>query len=243
MKTSNKLLLTALLFLLTSLAAYNMALKTEYRKGTYKDPYKNFTALNLKDFNALEINPASILNVKVMAGPYAVWVHKKAAEYVQVKQTGQRLRLDVAFAEDKDFTGNSYAVMISCPRLTSLTTNAVYSVKGKQTIDKDLGSFPNFGVTVSGFTQDSLWVRQDNASLLKLTDNTLGRLRAVAGLSPGSSSTLHLLATNHITAANLGIRHKSQLILENVAIPQLHYQFADSAKATISGASLGAFTR
>lgn len=239
MKTSNKLALTALLVLLTSLAAYNMALKNEYDKGTYKNPYKDFIALDLKGFNELEINPASILNVEVKAGPYAVWVRKGADEYVTVKQLGRRLRLDAAFAEEKEYTGRGYAVMISCPRLTALTANAVYSVKGKPTTDKNTGPFRNFGVTVSGFAHDSLRLSQDNASLVKLTDNRFGLLRAVAGLSDGSSSTLHVLPSNRIGAARLDIRNKSELVLENIRIPQLQYQFSDSAKATVSGTSLG----
>lgn len=243
MKTSNKLLLTAILFLLASLTAYNMALKTEYRRGTYKDLYKDFTALNFQDFDALEINPGSIVNVKVMAGPYAVWVRKEAAEHVRLKQTGRRLRLDATFDADKKSMGRGYTVMIRCPRLASLATDAVYSVGGKLITDHDLGPAQKFGVTVTGFAQDSLRVAQDNASVVKLVDNRFGLLRAVAGLSVGSSSALQILPSNRIGAARLDIRNKSELLLENVRIPELHYQFADSAKATMSGAALSALTR
>jgi hypothetical protein len=52
-----------------------------------------------------------------------------------------------------------------------------------------------------------------------------------------------VLPSNRIIAANLDIRHKSQLILEGATIPQLYYQFADSATATISGAALSALNR
>jgi hypothetical protein len=241
MKTSNKLALTAFVFLLASLAAYNMALKTEYNKGTYKDPFKDFTALNFKDFNALEINPAHILNIKVSAGPYAVWVRKEAAAYVQVKQTGQRLRLDAVFPEERDYARRTYAVMISCPRLINLTTNAMYSAKGKLSTDKAQAT--SYAVTVSGFAQDSLRILQDNASSVKLLDNTLSQLRVVAGLSVGSSSALHVLPGNRIAAASFDIRNKSQLVLDDVSIPKLRYQFADSAKATISGAALAGLIR
>lgn len=243
MKTSNKLALTALIFLLASLAAYNMALKNEYGKGTYKDPFKDFTALSFKDFNSLEINPTHILNVKVSKGPYAVWVRKEAAEYVQVKQTGQRLRLDAVFPEERDYAGRTFAVMISCPKLTDLTTNAMYSVKGKLSTDKAQASSGSYAVTVSGLAQDSLRIHQDNASTVKLLDNALGQLRVVAGLSAGSSSALHVMPNNRIAAASFDIRNKSQLVLDGVSIPKLRYQFADSAKATISGAALSALTR
>lgn len=241
MKTSNKLVLTALFFLLASLAAYNMALKTEYRKGTYKDPYKDFTALNLRDFNELEINPASIMNVQVTAGPYGVWV-RKGTDYATVKQTGRRLRLDAVFAEEVEYSGRP-TVLIRCPQLMTLTTNAVYSVKGKQITEKIANPYRGIGVTVSGFAHDSLRISQDNASTVKLADNRFGLLRAVASLSAGSSSALHVLPSNRIGAAHLDIRHKGQLILEDIAIAQRHYQFADSAKATISGAALSALTR
>lgn len=243
MKTSNKLLLTAVLFLLASLAAYNMTLKNEFNKGTYKDPYKNHTALSFRGFDELEINPGSICKVNISKGPYAVWVRSSAVDFVQVKQTGKRLRLDVAFPAEKGSPRNAPTLMISCPQLNVLSTNALYSVNGKPTIDKAIKPSQSFAVTVSGFAQDSLLVRQDNASIVKLVDNKLGLLRAVAGLSPGSGSSLQVLPSNRIIAANLDIRHKSQLILEGTTIPQLYYQFADSATATMSGATLSALTR
>ncbi|QIL76703.1 DUF2807 domain-containing protein [Hymenobacter sp. HDW8] len=241
MKTSNKIALTALVFLLASLAAYNMALKKEYNKGAYKDPYKNFTALSFQDFEALEVNPAHILNVKVSAGPYAVWVRNDAAEYVQVKQIGKRLRLDAIFPEEREYAGPSYAVMISCPRLSSLATNAMYSVKGKLTTDK--ASPSSYAVTVAGFDQDSLRIQQDNASSVKLIGNAFRQLHVVAGLSSRSSSAFYVMPGNQIASASFDIRNKSQLVLDNVSIPKLRYQFADSTKATISGSALAALTR
>ena len=243
MKTSNKLLLTAVLFLLASLAAYNMTLKNEFSKGTYKDPYKEYTALNFKDFDELEINPGSLMNVKVSQGPYAVWVRSAATDFVQVKQTGKRLQLNVAFPAEKSSSGRVPTLLITCPQLSALSTNAVYLVNGKPTTDKAVKSSQSYAVTVSGFAQDSLILRQDNASIVKLEDNKFGLLRAVAGLSPGSGSSLQVLPSNRIIAANLDIRNKSQLILEGTAIPQLYYQFADSATATISGAALGMLRR
>ncbi|PSR52526.1 hypothetical protein AHMF7605_02790 [Adhaeribacter arboris] len=86
MKTSTVLLLTAFLILLGSLAAYNMALKNEYNKGTYKDPYHNYITLNYRDFDQVEINPATEMNVKIKAGPFSVQVHPHATDLVKIKK-------------------------------------------------------------------------------------------------------------------------------------------------------------
>ena len=50
MKTSSKIFVATLLLLFGSLTAYNMALRHEFRQGTYKDPLHNYTTLALRDF-------------------------------------------------------------------------------------------------------------------------------------------------------------------------------------------------
>lgn len=236
MKNSNKWVLAALLVLLASLAAYNMGLRAEYRRGTYKDPLRDTTALAFQDFSEVDVQAATAMNVKIVAGPYGVHVGNDAAQYVRISQQGPRLVVALAFPGRAEYLGRGTVVAIACPQLKRLTTSAVYLEQGQLFTAKEDGG--GYAVQMQGFGQDSLVLRQDYASRIELTGNRLGYLRAEAGLSPGSRSVLRIAPDNRIGAATLGLRHRSELVLES-AIPRLRYQFADSAKATFVGAALG----
>lgn len=235
MKTSMKLLLAAALVLLASLTAYNMALRAEYRSGAYLDPLRGYAKLDFKNFDEVAIPAASVLSVKVMAGPFGVRVNPAAREFVRVRQQGNRLVVEAALP-DQFGLGRGETVVISCPRLTTLTTGGEYELAGQPHRDKTPVSGRQ--VLVQGFTQDSLLVRQDLAGRVELTGNRLGFLRAVAGSTPGSHSGLTLTENNHIAAASLAIGHQSELTINNVDIPKLSYQFGDSAQVTLTGRAL-----
>jgi hypothetical protein len=236
MKNSNKYLLAALLVLLTSLTAYNMALRTEYRKGTYKDPLRDFTTLQFQDFTEVTVPAASVVRVKIVSGPFKVRINPQASKYVQVRQQGKQLSITAAFPEGQEYLGRNEAVVISCPQLAVLTADAIYQDKGQPHVDKNQENSMNKGIVVQGFMQDSLTLRQDRA-------NHLGSLRATAGPTPGSHATLQINADNRIGAASLAIERQSELIVNDVAIARLQYHFADSAKATLTGAALKSFAK
>jgi hypothetical protein len=236
MKNSSKFLLAAVLVLLASLTAYNMALRTEYHKGTYKDPLRGFATLPLTGFTEVAVPAASSVNVKVVAGPYSVRLNPRVQEFVHVRQQGQRLIVEANFPVRQAFLGWGDGVVISCPRLTALTADAVYLEAGQQRADK---KYPESRIVrVEGFVQDSLTVRADRASHIELAGNKLGLLRATTGTTPGSHTTLTLNADNRIAATRLDLRHQSELKMNNVLIPELRYQVADSAQALLSGATL-----
>lgn len=237
MKNSNRYLLAAVLVLLASLTAYNMALRTEYRKGTYKDPLHGYTALAFKGFTEIVVPAASSANVKIVAGPFSVRINPAAAEYVRISQQGQRLLITANFPETHKYLGRNETVVISCPRLAALTTDAVYQEHGQPQVDKEHANGRR--VLVQGFRQDSLLVQSDRASRVELVSNDLAFLRTVAGPTPGSHTSLQLNADNHIAVADLTLRHQSELVLANVLIPRLHHQFGDSVKVTLTGVALG----
>ena len=235
MKKSSKLLLTAILILVISIGIYNAALKAEYRKGTYKDPYHGFTSLNLKNFNALELNAGSVIGVKIIKGDYQVRVHNLAAEFIKVKQEKQKLKVDVVYPEARKGVWADYHVIISCPELQSLNTNTIYKTKNILVTDKgEIG----YKVSLEGMSQEKLQINMDNASRVLLAHNKINVLEAVAGLSTGSSSELNLAGNNQVQAAHLDIRNKSQLVLDNLVIPDLTYTFSDSAILDMKGSAL-----
>ena len=236
MKTSVKFLLAAALVLLASLTAYNMALRAEYRSGAYLDPLRGYAKLDFKNFDEVAVPAASVLSVKVMAGPFGVHVNPAAREFVRVRQQGGRLVVEAAFPGEPGNLGWGETVVISCPRLTTLTTGGEYELAGQ--LHRDKTPVSGRQVLVQGFTQDSLRLRQDLASRVELTGNRLGLLRAVAGPTPGSHAGLTLTENNHVAAASLTIGHQSELTIHDVDIPKVRYQFGDSAQVTLTGRAL-----
>ena len=234
MKTSNQGLLAALLLLLGALTAFNLSLRAEYRRGTYKDPLRNTTALNFKDFTQINVPAASALKVKIVAGPYGVRVSDKAAEFVKVSQQGGRLSVALAFPEERQYLGGGDVLTISCPRLDQLSASATYSVNAKPATDR---ASRGGNVRVQGFRQDSLTLRQDQGARVELAGNQLGYLRAEAGASAGSRSVLRIEPGNRIEAADLRMQSQSELQLEG-RIGQPRYAFGDSTRASFTGSAL-----
>lgn len=235
MKTSNKWLLAALLLLLGSLTAYNMGLRAEFRKGTYKDPTHDTVALNFKDFTEIDLQAANMVGLKVVAGPYSVRLNKAAEKYVKVTQQGQRLTIKLVFPEDRQPMNSRQALTISLPQLAKLSATGTYVMNGKPVTEKHR---TGIALRIEGFRQDSLNVQQDHGTQVELARNQLGFLRAEAGHSPGSRPTLHIDNSNRIQSAYLSVQNEGQLLLEAGGIPNLRTQFGDSAHATLTGAGL-----
>ncbi|OUJ72476.1 hypothetical protein [Hymenobacter crusticola] len=241
MKTSNKLVLAALAVLLVALGLYNNALRAEYRAGSFRDPLRDFVTLPLRDFNALHLEAASLTSVRIQPGPYSVRVSKSLNDVLHVQRRGRELTLGVHFPSEFRplFLGNREAtIIITCPSLAALRTDATYTVKGKTQTDL-AQPWDNCRVLVKGFAQDSLLIQADNGSLVELRDNTLHRLRVIAGHATGGP-VVRFQTGNHIQQAQLTMSGKSKLVFEELAIPDLRYQFADSATTTLPGRSLSA---
>ncbi|TPG67354.1 hypothetical protein [Hymenobacter nivis] len=239
MKNSNKWVLAAVLLLLGSLTAFNMGLRAEYRTGHYKDPLHNFGALNFKNFTSVSVPAATAVPVKIVRGPFGVRLNKEVSALVQVAQRGGQLVVTATFAGQRPYWGPREVLIISCPRLDSLTTDAVYALDGKPQTDKN-GTLGH--VAVEGFAQDSLVLRQHRMSRVALAGNTLRYLRAEVGSGPGGAA-LNLNGSNRIAAADFDVRRHGELGISNVVIPNLRYHFADSAQATLGGTALGQLVR
>ena len=239
MKNSVKYLLAALLVLLASLTAYNLALRAEYRRGDYKDPLHNYVSQNFRDFTEVAVPASNVVSVKVTPGPFSVRLNPTAAEYVHLRQQGNRLVITATFPKWRRYFGPAETVLISCPRLAALTADAVYESEDKPLTTKEFSDRDYTKVLVQGFRQDSLTLHQDHGSGIELAGNTLGLLRATAGAGTGSHGLLQVNADNHLAAASLTLAHRSELLLDNVQIPQLRHQFGDSTKVTLTGVALG----
>lgn len=239
MKKSTILLVSALVFFLCSLTAFNFAMKAEYETGNYKDPFHGFVAQDFTGFAAVEVNGSSLITVKIVQGPYKVLLHKRVQDFVQVKQQENKLVVEVNLKEKRSWSNGRHVVYISCPRLTELTTTAQYTLAGKPQFDSsDDNPYVSQVVQVENFEQDSLRIVQDHASAVKLNKTKLDNLQGIVGISAGSGSKLIIGKENQISSAALDIRNKSTLFLHDVVIPAISYQFSDSARADFTGASL-----
>jgi hypothetical protein len=241
MKTSTTFLLAALLVLLASLTAYNMALRTEYRLGACKDPLRAYKVLNFNNFAQVSVPAASAMSVKIVAGPFGVRVNPAAAQLVRVSQQGGQLRITLALPKDSQTPSWGETVVISCPHLAALTTDGTYLQDGQPHLDQSANGGRR--VLVQGFRQDSLALSQVNGNHIELIGNRLGYLRAVAGATPASRAVLTIGDNNHIATADLTVSPRSQLLLSNIVIPQLRTHLADSAQLTLSGAALAGLQR
>ncbi len=236
MRTSNKFVCLALLLTLLSLVAYDLLLKAEFRSGRYKDPYQNYTNLEFKDFDVLDLNSATVANVKLIQGPFNVRIDKYALDYVKVKQEDKHLQIDAVFDDHYHGNQNPYILVISCPKLVELNARASYRANGGWVTDSIYREDWNMRrILVDGFTQDSLHISQDYGSSIVLANDQIRSLSAIVGENAGSGSNLAIQSGNRFQEAALDIEHNSRLELDNSMIDVLKYRLGDSARLIISG--------
>jgi len=239
MKTSIKLLVIAIVILFGTTAAYDFALKEEYEKGLYKDPMNSFTRVEYKDFDEIVINAANRLGAEIIhSDTFDVRVDNYAKSYVKFRQEGSRLIVDLDLSS-KRFFGKRMLV-IKCPAIKFVKTDAVYSFKGKDTVAvNNLGDYGGGKTTtIIGFKQDSLNLSINHASIVNLRGNKLEYLIADLGIAKSSQSGLGVDKTNKINYADLNIQNSSKLDLNDISFNRLVYKISDSAQVNLSGVSL-----
>jgi hypothetical protein len=237
MKTSNKLTIAAILLILVSLVYYDLMLKTAYLSGTYKDQFKDFVALNFKDFNSINLGSSTASNIIVEQGPFRVRIEPATARFVKVSQHDKTLHIETAFPGNYENSRSDYVLIISCPNLARVDVDSRYMAGDQLVIDTIASAdFKWRPSIISGFTLDSLLITEKHAGSVILQNNKIKTLKAVIGLEEGSGSNMVILKNNNFQDADLHILNKSQIFLHEAAIPNLKYQLADSAKLIITGA-------
>ena len=236
MKASNKFLWAAALVTVFSLIVYDMLLRAEYRSENYSDPYRNFVALNFKDFDQLDLPSSTAANVKIVQGPFRVQMDKYAAEFVRVSQEGKRLQIKASFEGSYYTTSSEYILLISCPKLLVLNANASYQANNAEVTDTIVRDDWNMRrILIDGFHQDSLWIIQDYGSTVVLANNHIRAIHALIGKSPRSGSNLIIRDNNEFGKTDLDIQNSSKLFLENARILELNIQLGDKSKLIVTG--------
>ena len=236
MKASSKFLLAAAVITLLSLVVYDLLLRAEYSSGNYSDPYRNFITLNCKDFDTLDLPSSTAANVKIVQGPFSIRMDQNAEDFVQLKNEGRRLQIKAGFEGNYQTTSSKYILMISCPRLSALNTNAGYWSNNAEVTDTIVREDWNMRqVLVDGFNEDSLYISQDYGSTVVLANNHIRVISAMIGKSPRSGSSLVIQDNNEFGNAQLDIQNSSKLFLDNARIQNLSIQLGDRSKLIITG--------
>lgn len=236
MRTSNKILIASFALLIISLAFYDLRLRAEYQKGSYTDPYREFIKLDYKNFDAVELESSSVINIMLVQGPFRVAASPQAIDFLDIRQKKNRLSIGVKFTDHFRGVSPEYVVYISCPSLSSLKADAFYTaddVKVTDTVARDLNWRPT---VISGFTADSLNIQQDHASNVALQNNKIKHLIATVGSSDRSGSVLTVGQNNKFDHADLNILNRSHLWIKGTNLNNITYRLADSASLIINGA-------
>lgn len=240
MKTSYKLLVLALIILFGSTAAYDVALRKAYLKWDKKRPYESYDNLNFKNFDRIEITAANIVSTMITQGPYfKVRLHNSIPE-AKIEQKGRTLVITFESNSSVFHANHSNALLIECPSLKEIKTNAIFTINGEVMTVKHARSSKYSGgqVSVRGFEQDSLSLVMDNYTSLYFKENKFGFLNANLGSSDSSRSTIYIDNSNQIESADLNLQNNSAMNLKNIFIENFKYKLSDSAQVSLSGISL-----
>jgi hypothetical protein len=224
MKTSNKLLLAALLIISAYCVASAFALKTEYLKGDYKSRFYRMKKMDFTDFDAVE---ADLPNT---TAKYAVWITNDLPDIDAAKKK-KTLTINYKTGTKPSY-GYGSSLIIICPKLVSLKLGK--SLSNEQTLaigyyNKIDGAFN----IIKGFKQKSLTVEINNATNLQLQQTKIGKLDAFANWG-----NLSVEGPNTIDTANFDIGAHNTLQLNYAEIRNPTYKLANTAKITVSGQSL-----
>ncbi|MBS1531663.1 MAG: hypothetical protein JSU01_15260 [Bacteroidetes bacterium] len=238
MKTSNKILIVTLALLIGCLGFYDMGLKAKYETGDYTNPYSNYEKLSYRNFDVVELNSSTAINIMLVQGPFKVLASSRVTDYLDIRQEKNRLIIGAKFPNQYRGEADQYIVYISCPRLSTLKADASYmagDVKVTDTLARDLNWRPT---VINGFTADSLNIEEDHAGNVLLLNNKIGQLHATVGLSNRSGSALTIGQNNQFAGTEINVLNRSRLWIRANSTNNINYHLADSATLMVNGASV-----
>jgi hypothetical protein len=225
MKTSNRLLLAAIVITLGYLVAFDFSLKAEFLKGSFKGQFSNMKKLDLTNFNAVEHNAGNFYEVEIQQGAeYAVWINEDLADQVAITNHNKTLHIDYIGPNNKRHNFD-HSIIIICPVITSVITHKLVprsDLYGSQT-------------KIIGFMLDTLNVSADRSTEITLNKNTINKLE---GKISDSQGKLTINCDNKIKEAHFTVLGRSELSVLNPIIGKATYSYTDSATITVTGRAL-----
>jgi len=234
MRTSIKIFLGSISLLGIGLVIYDLQLNAVYRRGGYVKPFYEFVTLNFKDFDRIQLNSASSMNVLFIQGDFKVLANPVIMDWLEVRQEGRQLTLTAKFGDHHTgYRDDQYAIYISCPRLEEITTDGQYFVRGIKTVDTNARNLWYMSTMIRGFRSDSLAIYEKRGGNLVMEDDRIDRLTAVVD----GGSGLTISSGNSIGGGDLSVLDHSTLILKDSSSLKLHYHLADDAGVNLNGAA------
>lgn len=152
MKRSNLLLLFILVAMLAILVVTNIFLAKSYAGIRLDDPFKNFTAVPVQPFKALDISGGNSFVVQIQDGKTCgVKVMNSRRSFFDITSRGDTavIRFSVGNQKEQSTDGKPVGLIIECPGLVYLhnagTSNRVDALHTTAlTLRQDAGSFTRF---------------------------------------------------------------------------------------------------
>ncbi|RYY06623.1 MAG: hypothetical protein EOP43_05775 [Sphingobacteriaceae bacterium] len=234
MKTSNKLLIVAILIIIVSMVTYDFALRAEYLKGDYKSRFYNMKSLDLKNFKTVDNRVANLVEVNIEKGEkFAIWIDKDLKDNLNVSQNGTDLVIDIA--DKKNLKNKNYngKISIICPSIDKVSTSPFFYEKAN-VIEYE----PNSTCNIKGFNQQDLTLIINKSTHLSFGKNQIENLKATVGDDKSKYAYLFIASTNKIDDAAIKVAGKNQLSIENAKIGKSNFTISDSAQVSLSGSFL-----
>lgn len=233
MKTSNKLFIATILFIIISMITYDFALRAEYLKGTYKSPFYGFEKITaFKGFSTIDNRAANLISVKIQQGNNSgIWVRNNLKDRISISNKGTTLVIDVADKKSPSLSPYENSITIICPWVDQLITSPFSVQKGKDESDY----YSSGTITLAGFKQQNLTLNISKAVSLILEKNKIDYLQALVGDSLSDNAQLIINSNNQINFATIKVAGKNSLEIQNPQIVKPDFNIADSAKVILGG--------
>lgn len=232
MKTSNKLMLTAVIIILISMVAYDFALRAEYRKGDYKNRFYGMEKnTELTGFTTIDNRAANYVSVDVDQGNKAeVYTQRNWKDNFKIYKNGTVLVIEVNAKEAKNLKPFHQSMLtIVCPSIEKLITKPYLQPKLSENYDSE-GT-----TTLKGFNLQNLLLNIGKESNVVLEGNKIDQLQAVVGENSSRNSNLTINSNNQINIAKIDVLGRNWLRIENPVITKKQFTVSDSATISMSG--------
>lgn len=231
MKTSNKLLIAAILIIIVSMVTYDFALRAEYLKGDYKSRFYGFEkTTSFNGFTRIDNRAANLISIDVEHGTESgIWVKSNWKNRFKIFRKGNTLIIEVLEQEFKHVNADDQSITIICPTLDEVTTTP-YAMKPNEE-----SSYATGTTTLTGFVQQDLALKINEASTLVLAKSKIQNLKALVGDKTSRTARLMIKPDNKITNATIEVLGRNTLDIVDAIIAKKNFTIADSATVVMSG--------
>jgi hypothetical protein len=200
MKTSNKIILLAIMIAFGSLLFYNFKLKSKYESKGYKDRFHDMDYIAVAGLENLYIQSANRIGIQIEYGiKEGLWVPKELKGKIKILSSGDHLKLDlVADADGKAPVVKSVFLILIAKDLNRIV--ASHTDRKKETNS----SMSN--MRLKGFTLSKLDLQVSSDTHFYLDKVQIDTLNAIVGGDDYAGKAELILPFNtSVNAANFNI--------------------------------------